>query len=130
MLYSNLAIDFLYISQARYIDQKGMENIMSNKNLENDDEMYVTLTLDDDSEVECIVITIFEAGDRDYIALLPTSAAETEEGEVYLYRYAEDTDGNPELTSIESDDEYEIVADRFDEWLDEQEYNEMVGDDE
>lgn len=103
---------------------------MSNKNLENDDEMYVTLTLDDDSEVECIVITIFEAGDRDYIALLPTSAAETEEGEVYLYRYAEDTDGNPELTSIESDDEYEIVADRFDEWLDEQEYNEMVGDDE
>ena len=103
---------------------------MSNKNLENDDEMYVTLTLDDDSEVECIVITIFEAGERDYITLLPTSAAETEDGEVYLYRYAEDADGNPELTSIESDDEYEIVADRFDEWLDEQEYAEMVGDDE
>jgi len=103
---------------------------MSNKNLENDDEMYVTLTLDDDSEVECVVITIFEAGDRDYIALLPMGDAETDEGEVYLYRYAEDNEGNPELSSIESDDEYEIVADRFDEWLDEQEYNEMVGDDE
>lgn len=107
-----------------------MENIMSNKNLENDDEMYVTLTLDDDSEVECIVITIFEAGEKDYIALLPMSEAETEEGEVYLYRYAEDAEGNPELTSIESDEEYEIVADRFDEWLDEQEFNEIAGEDE
>ncbi len=103
---------------------------MSKKNMENDDEMYVTLTLDDDSEVECIVITIFEAGERDYIALLPMDDDDAEEGEVYLYRYAEDADGNPELTSIESDEEYEVVADRFDEWLDEQEYAEMAGDDE
>ena len=103
---------------------------MSKKNMDNDDEMYVTLTLDDDSEVECIVITIFEAGDRDYIALLPMSDAEAEDGEVYLYRYTEDAEGNPELTSIESDEEYEIVADRFDEWLDEQEYAEMAGEDE
>ena len=35
------------------------------------EEMTVTLTLDDGSEVECVVLTIFEAGDRDYIALLP-----------------------------------------------------------
>ena len=117
-----------HISLIYRLERNG--NIMSNKNLENDDEMYVTLTLDDDSEVECIVITIFEAGERDYIALLPTSAAETEDGEVYLYRYAEDAEGNPELASIESDEEYEIVADRFDEWLDEQEYAEMAGEDE
>ena len=48
--------------------------------------MTVTLTLDDGSEVECVVLTIFEAGDRDYIALLPTEGAEADEGEVYLYR--------------------------------------------
>ncbi len=94
-----------------------------------DDEMYVTLTLDDDTEVECVVVTIFEAGERDYIALLPTEGAEAEEGEVYLYRYAEDEDGNPELTNIENDEEYEIVADAFDEWLDAQEYDEIVGED-
>ena len=29
------------------------------------EEMTVTLTLDDGSEVECVVLTIFEAGDRD-----------------------------------------------------------------
>ena len=47
----------------------------------------------------------------------------------FLYRYEEDADGNPNLTNIESDEEYEIVADRFDEWLDSQEYDEIVGDD-
>ena len=88
------------------------------------EEMTVTLTLDDDSEVECVVLTIFEAGDRDYIALLPT------EGEVYLYRYEEDADGNPSLDNIEDDDEYEVVADAFDELLDDQEFDEIVGEDE
>ena len=103
---------------------------MAKKNKEMDDEMYVTLTLDDDTEVECVVVTIFEAGEREYIALLPTEGREAEEGEVFLYRYAEDEEGNPELSSIESDDEYEIVADAFDEWLDAQEYDELVGEDE
>ena len=65
------------------------------------EEMTVTLTLDDGSEVECVVLTIFEAGDRDYIALLPTEGAEADEGEVYLYRYEEDADGNPSLDNIE-----------------------------
>ena len=67
------------------------------------EEMTVTLTLDDGSEVECVVLTIFEAGDRDYIALLPTEGAEADEGEVYLYRYEEDADGNPSLDNIEDD---------------------------
>ena len=34
------------------------------------------------------------------------------------------------LENIEDDDEYEIVADAFDELLDEQEYDELVGEDE
>ena len=103
---------------------------MAGKELNNDDEMFVTLTLDDDTEVECIVITIFEAAGKDYIALLPIEDENEDEGEVYLYRYSEDAEGNPILENIESDDEYEVVADRFDEWLDEQEYDEIVGDDE
>ena len=94
------------------------------------EEMTVTLTLDDGSEVECVVLTIFEAGDCDYIALLPTEGAEADEGEVYLYRYEEDADGNPSLDNIEDDDEYEVVADAFDELLDDQEFDEIVGEDE
>ena len=93
---------------------------------ENDDEMYVTLSLDDGTEVKCVVVTILEADGKDYIALLPMEGSEAEEGEVFLYRYAEDADGNPDLSNIESDEEYEAVADAFDEWLDEQEYDELV----
>lgn len=103
---------------------------MAGKDLNNEDEMFVTLTLDDDTEVECIVITIFEAAGKDYIALLPIEDENEDEGEVYLYRYSEDAEGNPILDNIESDDEYEVVADRFDEWLDEQEYDEIVEDEE
>ena len=103
---------------------------MAGKELNNDEEMFVTLTLDDDTEVECIVITIFEAAEKDYIALLPIDDENEDEGEVYLYRYSEDAEGNPILDNIESDDEYEVVADRFDEWLDEQEYDEIVEDEE
>ena len=94
-----------------------------------EEEMTVTLTLDDDRELECIVLTIFEAGGRDYIALLPTEGEESDEGEVYLYRYSEN-DGEPQLDNIEDDEEYEIAADAFDEFLDEQEYDEIVGEDE
>ena len=100
------------------------------KNIDDqDDEMYVTLSMEDGEDVECVVITIFEALERDYIALLPTEGIEAEEGEVYLYRYSEDEDGNPSLDNIADDDEYEAVADAFDEWLDEQEYDEYVSAD-
>ena len=101
-----------------------------NLNEEEDQEMTVTLTLDDDTEVECVVLTIFKAGEREYIALLPMEGADSEEGEVYLYRYSEREDGAPTLDNIEDDDEYEIVAEAFDELLDEQEYDELVGEDE
>lgn len=37
---------------------------------------------------------------------------------------------NPDLDNIEDDDEYEIVADAFDELLDDQEFDEIVGEDE
>ena len=100
------------------------------KNLDEEEEMTVTLTLDDDTEVECVVLTIFTAGERDYIALLPMEGEDSEEGEVYLYRYSETEDGTPVLDNIEDDDEYEIVADAFDEMLDDQEYDELVGEDE
>ena len=96
---------------------------------ERSEEMTVTVTLDDGSQLECVILTIFEAGGRDYIALLPMEGEAADEGEVYLYRYTE-IDGNPDLQNIEDDEEYEIVADAFDELLDEQEYDELVGEDE
>jgi len=106
------------------------KNGLGNQEEANEEEMTVTLTLDDGTELECVVLTIFEAGDKEYIALLPLDGQEAEDGEVYLYRYTEDANGNPDLENILSDEEYEIVADAFDELLDSAEYDELVGEDE
>lgn len=94
------------------------------------EEGTVTLTLDDDTEVECAIVSIYPAGDREYIALLPLGGEEEAEGEVYLYRYMEDENGEPSLENIEDDEEYELAADAFDEMLDSEEYDEIVSEDE
>ncbi|MBE5062223.1 DUF1292 domain-containing protein [Lachnospiraceae bacterium DSM 108991] len=88
------------------------------------EEITVTLTLDNDEVLECAVLTIYEAGGRQYIALLPLDENGEEEGDVYIYRYIETDPENPDLENIEDDEEYEIAADAFDEWLDEQEFEE------
>ena len=89
--------------------------------------MFVTLDLDDGSSRECQILTIFEADGRDYIALLPVDEDEqpNEDGEVFIYRYSEDAEGNPSLENIEDDEEYEVVSDRFDELLDEAEFEDL-----
>ena len=109
---------------------ENLKNGPVNPDAENDEEMTVTLTLDDGTELECVVLTIFEAGEKEYIALLPLDGREAEDGEVYLYRYVEDINGNTDLVNIDSDEEYEIVADAFDELLDSAEYDELVSEDE
>ncbi|MCF2553634.1 DUF1292 domain-containing protein [Faecalicatena contorta] len=93
-----------------------------------EEEITVTLTLDNDEVVECAVLTTYEAGGHEYIALLPLNEnGESEDGDVYIYRYKE-VDGEPTLENIEDDEEYEIAADGFDEWMDEQEFEELGGD--
>jgi len=86
----------------------------------------VSITLEDDTVLECVVLNIFSAGDREYIAVMPED--DNDEGAVYLYRYSETEDGQPELTNIETDEEYEIVADAFDELLDEEEFEDLLGE--
>ncbi len=98
-----------------------------NENEEYDD-AKVSMTLDDGTELECDVIAIFPVGERDYIALLPDKLIEGyEENEVFLYRYTELEDEEIELGQIETEEEYEMVADAFDELLDEEEFNELDG---
>lgn len=89
-------------------------------------DITVTLTLDNDETVECAILTIFPVDGRDYIALLPLDEnGDNEDGEVYLYRYNNST-GSPVLDNIETDDEYEAVADMFDQMLDAAEFDELV----
>ena len=89
----------------------------------------VTLTLDDNEEVECSIITTYEIEDKEYSVLLPLDEnGENEDGDVWIYRFVRDTTGgnDHEIINIEDDDEYEIAVDKFDEWLDTQEFNEVI----
>ncbi len=95
-----------------------------------DEEMTVELELEDGTMVNCAVITILTVEEKDYIVLLPLDENEAnEDGEVWFYRYSENPDDpneEPQLDFIEDDDEYEKVADAFDEYLDNCEFDELV----
>ena len=77
-------------------------------------EVYETITLefDDNTEIECDVIEVFEMEGQEYIALVPTSERDAEEAEVYFYRYNEEGEEFI-LEDIETDEEFEKVAIAF-----------------
>ena len=108
------------------------KDILENKEApENDDEeMTVTLDLEDGTSVTCAIVTILTVKEQDYIVLLPLEEdGENHDGMVWFYRYHEnenDVNEEPELIYIEDDDEYERVADAFDEYLDSAEFDELI----
>lgn len=98
-----------------------MNNTNNEEEIFDPQEMFVTLDLDDGSQLECQILTIFDVDNQNYIALVPVDNDE----EVIFYRYFEDEEGNPSLENIDSDDEFDAVSDRFDELLDEEEFDQM-----
>lgn len=108
------------------------KNIEENERMD-DEEMTVELELDDGTNVTCSIVTILTVEDKDYIVLLPLDeAGNNEDGEVWFYGYSENPDDpneEPELKYIDDDDEYEKVADAFDEYLDNCEFDEIVDND-
>lgn len=103
---------------------------MAKKNDYEAEEMTLTLDLEDGTSVECAVITILTVESNDYIVVLPLDEdGNNEDGEVWFYRYSENPDDpneEPELGYIDDDEEYEKVADAFDEYLDNCEFDEIV----
>lgn len=106
-------------------DNKNEKNIMN----EPEEDMTVELELDNGEKVTCAVVTIFSAKNKDYIALLPLDEkGENEDGNVWIYGYSENNSNpneEPSLRHIDDDDEYEVAADAFDEYLDNCEFDEM-----
>ena len=84
---------------------------------------------EDGTELECDVILIFEIEeyDQDYVALYPTSG---EPDEIYLMRC--DYDGGDEMSieEITDDEEFEVVSETFDTIMEEEEWNDLMDDDE
>ena len=98
---------------------------MGTNNIDNEDEeLFVTITLEDDSEIECEVLTIFEVEEQDYIPLLHDNGEE--DGEIFIYRYFEDEDGEPGLDNIETQEEFDMVSEVFDSIVEDGEYDEII----
>ena len=77
----------------------------------NNEHHTITLTMDDDTEVECAILTVFPVENKEYIALLPLDEnGQNQTGEVYLYSFSRTENGDPMLANIEDDDEYEDSA--------------------
>ncbi len=103
---------------------------MSNEMYTEPEEVIINLELDDGTEMECVVLSRFPLLGRQYVALLPTANLDDDEAEVYLYRFAEGEGDEVILDNIEDDEEFEAVADRYDEILDELEYEDLTADEE
>lgn len=107
---------------------------MGKANSYEDEEMTVEIELEDGTVVNCAVITILTVKEKDYIVLLPLDEqGENADGEVWFYGYKENPDDpneEPVLDYIEDDAEYEQVADAFDEYLDNCEFDELIDEEE
>lgn len=89
---------------------------------------FITLSLDDGTELNCVVLDIFTVNSKDYIALQPLEGEEDDDN-VFLYRFIDHEEEEPELLNIEDDDEFEAVADAFEQMLDDLEFDEMMDED-
>lgn len=89
--------------------------------------LTVTLTLENNEELECAVLNIFEADEKEYIALLPLDEnGDNTDGQIYLYRFIDNgEEEEPGLENIEEDEEFDRVSSIFNEWLDTQDFGDI-----
>ena len=89
----------------------------------------LTLEDEDGNESAFEVLDTMELDGKTYVALTPyfEDPEEMLEGDAELVvLVSEEVDGEEFLASIDDDDEYEKVADAFDEYLDNCEFDEIV----
>lgn len=89
--------------------------------------LTVTLTLENNEELECAVLNIFGADEKEYIALLPLDEnGDNTDGQIYLYRFIDNgEEEEPGLENIEEDEEFDRVSAIFNEWLDTQDFGDI-----
>ncbi|WP_039856657.1 DUF1292 domain-containing protein [Peptoniphilus sp. oral taxon 386] len=71
----------------------------------------IVLTLDDDSELECVILGIFDYEERSYIALLPANEEDGEE--ILIYDFKELENEEVELNVIEDEELFNKVSKEF-----------------
>lgn len=78
--------------------------------------VVITLTDEDGQDIDAEIMAALEIEEfgKEYVAVMPQQATEDlEEGEALILEYSEDTDGNPQFAPVEDEDEFEVVAQAF-----------------
>lgn len=97
---------------------------MQNFDIEDEDNLVVSLPLEDGTELDCDVILIFELEGQDYVALYPCDG---EPDEVYLYRCHYEGGNNMDIEEIDDEAEYDNVVEAYESIMEEDEWNELLG---
>ena len=97
-----------------------------NTQIQNGEQTTVDVELDSGETVTCAIIIVLTVNNKDYIVLLPLDEnGQNSDGNVWFYEFKYD-DEEPELGYISDDAEYEAVAEAFDSYLDDVEFDEIV----
>jgi hypothetical protein len=99
-----------------------------NTSIENGDQTTVDVELDDGKVVTCAIMIVLTVESKDYIVLLPLDEnGQNNDGNVWFYEFIwKGGDDEPELGYISDDAEYEKVAEAFDLYLDDAEFDELI----
>jgi len=89
---------------------------------EHGDEEIIVLTDEDGNEHEFSIVQVIKVDEKDYAILLPMDGEEEAEEAVILR--IDQEDGEDILVEIENEDEFERVAEAWEELLDEETYDE------
>ncbi len=99
-----------------------------NTKIENGEQTTVDIELDGGKVVTCAIMIVLTVESKDYIVLLPLDEkGQNNDGNVWFYEFIQKSpDAEPELGYISDDAEYEAVAEAFDLYLDDAEFDELV----
>ena len=87
------------------------DKLDENYDIYDDDFREVILTLDDDTELKCVVVAQFDVKGQDYIALMPVEDDSYQEILLYRAEYGEGEEF--EVSLIEDQEEFDIVSDAY-----------------
>lgn len=91
-------------------------------------ENIVILTDEDGVDSEFEIVTILNVDNNEYCVLYPV---DSEDDDAIVLKLIQDDKGDDMLTEIEDDDEFEKVAEAYEEWAEEnEEYGEYSEEDE
>ena len=91
----------------------------------NNEREFFTLTDEDGNEIEFELIDVAEYKGATYYAMIPADGTSTDESgesfcEYVILRVEKDEDGEYSLVSVDDDDEFDDVADKFDDMFSEE----------